>query len=87
VGYCYQSLGDIVCYDAPQPNMTNPLSGYQGYPPSQIIQANNTVAAAPMPVVQTTQIVTPPPVIAVSDGLPEGEQAVNQEPLALMPRQ
>lgn len=29
--YCYQFLGDIVCYDSPKPYMTNKLFGYQDY--------------------------------------------------------
>jgi len=32
-GYCYHALSDIICYDRPQPGITNRLVGYQGEPP------------------------------------------------------
>lgn len=47
VGYCYNTMSDIVCYEIPQPQLSNKLVGYQGMapadprllpPPSQEIQ-------------------------------------------------
>ena len=28
--YCYKAMSDVVCYERPQPKMSNPLVGYQG---------------------------------------------------------
>ncbi len=78
--YCYKSLGDIVCYNAPQPNMSNPLFGSQGY------------AAAAMPAMQQVQMMPEPasvavPVTSVSDGkASDAAPKTLAEPQALMSR-
>lgn len=34
VGYCYNTMSDIVCYEIPQPHISNKLVGFQGAPVS-----------------------------------------------------
>lgn len=77
--YCYKSLGDIVCYNAPQPSMSNPLQGSQGY------------AVAAMPAVQQMQMMPEPasvavPVTSVSDGSASAPPKRLAEPQSLMSR-
>jgi YD repeat-containing protein len=77
--YCYKSLGDIVCYNAPQPNMSNPLFGSQGY------------AAAAMPAVQHVQMMPElkaiaVPVTPVSEPQATAKPKLLAEPKPLMSR-
>lgn len=34
--YCYKALTDIICYDTPQPKISNKLIGYQGVAPANM---------------------------------------------------
>lgn len=47
-GFCYRTLGDIICYDAPQPYISNKLFGMQGYKspavPASVIRAPRNAA-------------------------------------------
>lgn len=36
--YCYRSMADIICYEEPQPHISNQLFGYQGVPPRMVPQ-------------------------------------------------
>lgn len=79
--YCYKSLGDIVCYNEPQPTMSNPLFGYQGYAEPQMIQ-QETVMLAPQQSVSAR-----PQDSQKAESTASAAQADKGEPLALMPRQ
>jgi hypothetical protein len=59
-GYCYKSVSDIVCYNEPQPEITNKMVGYQGEPPYGGYQAAAVYTnAAPIQQVQPIQPVKP----------------------------
>lgn len=84
--YCYKSLGDIVCYNAPQGNMSNPLFGSQGYAAEamplqqQVVMVQEPVAAA----LPTASIETK--VDAKLGAATSSSSAGVKEPLALMSR-
>ncbi|MAR56484.1 MAG: hypothetical protein CMM93_04815 [Rickettsiales bacterium] len=41
--YCYKSLTDILCYENPQPQLSNPLKGVQLASASRVADRRNTV--------------------------------------------
>lgn len=65
--FCYQFQADIVCYDAPQPQLTAKLVGAQNAQGSMIIQQTSSYdysagSAAPVATVAATSIPAPYPV-------------------------
>lgn len=86
--YCYKSMGDIVCYEQPQSEFSNPLFGYQeGYSAAPMpLAASSSSAAAAQPVMMVQEaplsVAPPPPVAGTSDVA----ASPLSEPLSLMPR-
>lgn len=67
--YCYQFASDIVCYDAPQPQLTAPLVGVQGSEGPRMVvyqsmQAPSYQTAEPQPLFEG------PPQAAVTQPAP-----------------
>ncbi len=69
--FCYQFQTDIVCYDAPQPQLTAKLVGAQNAQGYMVIQQTsaydyNAGLSAPVPTVAATPIAAPYPVSITS---------------------
>lgn len=65
--YCYQFSSDIVCYDAPQPQLTAPLVGVQGSEGPRMVvyqsmQAPAYQTAEPQPLFEEPQATVTQPV-------------------------
>ena len=99
-GFCYKASSDIICYDRPQPHISNKLVGYQGYTapalPSQTYYApeNATITGGPGVTLQSRHMRVPQETVATIQIEPVeviGEEAVQKQldagsPENLMPR-
>jgi hypothetical protein len=82
-GFCYRGMGDIVCYDSPQPQMTNPMVGYQDATGAAAFAVAPAFSAAAPPQAMTT---APIAEVQRNDMLTRDAQEEVGSPVMLMPR-